>query len=47
MDYTPKTRQEKKGNKEKRNKELGKYTSKHVRIAQEKQSKSKSVKKTK
>ena len=32
----PKTRSEKKGNKEKRNKELGKYTSKHVRIAEDK-----------
>ena len=37
---TPKTRSEKKGNKEKRNKELGKYTSKHVRIAEDKKSRS-------
>lgn len=43
----PRTRKEKKGSKEKKNKELGKYTSKHIRIAQEKQNKSKSVKKTK
>jgi len=41
----PRTRKEKKGSKN--HKEFGKYTSKHVRIAQEKQNKSKSVKKTK
>ena len=34
----PKTRSEKKGNKEKRNKELGKYTLKYVRIAEDKKS---------
>ena len=36
MEEPPKTRKEKKGNKEKRNKELGKYTTKHIRIVENK-----------
>lgn len=41
----PKTRREKKGNKEKRNKELnGKFSTKHIRIQLSKSEKSKSKK---
>lgn len=37
----PRTRKEKKGNKAKKNKELGKYTTKHIRIVENKLEKAK------